>query len=67
MNRKVAFENQTFSDEKQAVNALAFCHYPVEVSADDRREVFASFDDARRFVGEIFTVSSAESSDKGVE
>lgn len=67
MNRKVAFENQTFSDEKQAVNALAFCHYPVEVSADDRREVFASFDDARRFVGEIFAASSAASSDEGAE
>ena len=52
---------------KQAANELAFCHYPVEVSADDRREVFASFDDARRFVGEIFAVSSAEFSDEGAE
>ena len=46
MECKVSFENKTFSDEKQAANELAFCHYPVEVSAGGKTPVFASFDEA---------------------
>lgn len=57
---KVSFENKTYSDEKQAANELAFCHYPVEVSAEGRTETFASFDEARRFVGEAFSVGAED-------
>lgn len=65
MECKVSFENKTFSDEKQAANELAFCHYPVEVTAGDEKEVFCSFDDARRFVGQVFAAGRSFASDDG--
>ncbi len=60
MECKVSFENKTFSDEKQAANELAFCHYPVEVSAGGKTPVFASFDEARRFVAEVFSAGAGD-------
>lgn len=36
-------------DLKQALNELAFCHYPVKVAADSERGEFASFDEAADF------------------
>lgn len=65
MECKVSFENKTFSDEKQAANELAFCHYPVEMTAGDEKETFDSFDDARRFVSEAFADGSVTSRPKG--
>ena len=60
MKCKVSFENKTFSDEKQAANELAFCRYPVEVSAGGKTPVFASFDEARRFVAEVFSAGAGD-------
>ena len=69
MECKVSFENKTFSDEKQAANELAFCHYPVEVSfchypvevsAGGKTPVFVSFDEARRFVAEVFSAGAGD-------
>ena len=60
MECKVSFENKTFSDEKQAANELAFCHYTVEVSAGGKTPVFVSFDEARRFVAEVFSAGAGD-------
>ena len=51
----ITFEGKTFIDEKQAVNALAFCHYPVTISAGDDEQTFCSFDEARQWVEEQLT------------
>jgi hypothetical protein len=46
----IQFEDKTYQDKKQALNALAFCHYPVKVTADGKEHTFHSFDDAREWV-----------------
>ncbi|MBO5777621.1 MAG: hypothetical protein J6R34_04165 [Clostridia bacterium] len=46
----ILIEGKTYQDEKQALNALAFCHYPVTVSVDGKTAIFSSFDEAREGV-----------------
>ena len=46
----IQFEDKTYQDKKQALNALAFCHYPVIVTVDEKKETFDSFDKAREWV-----------------
>ncbi|MBR5173910.1 MAG: hypothetical protein IKW16_03065 [Clostridia bacterium] len=46
----ILIEGKTYQDEKQALNALAFCHYPVTVSVDGKTATFSSFDEAREWV-----------------
>ena len=50
MHNMILIEGKTYQDEKQAVNALAFCHYPVIVSVDESTATFQSFDEAREWV-----------------
>ena len=50
MHNMILIEGKTYQDEKQAVNALAFCHYPVIVSVDESTATFQSFDEARKWV-----------------
>ncbi len=50
----VSENEKQFDDKKQAVTALAFCHYPVTVKIENENgyitEIFDSFDSAREFV-----------------
>lgn len=43
-------EQKQFDDKKQAVNTLAFCHYPVTIVIDGDARTFWSFDEAREWV-----------------
>ena len=53
MSNMIQFENKTYCDKKQAVSALAFCHYPVTITVGDKTETFHSFDDAREWLDSI--------------
>ncbi|MBR2955807.1 MAG: hypothetical protein IKC54_01265 [Clostridia bacterium] len=43
-------EKKQFDNKKQAVQTLAFCHYPVTVTIGDTTRTFDSFDEAREWV-----------------
>ena len=46
----ILIEDKTYQDKKQALNALAFCHYPVIVAVDSNSNTFNSFDEAREWI-----------------
>ena len=46
----IQFEGKTFQDKKQALNALAFCHYPVTVVVNGNTQTFDSFDKVKDWV-----------------
>lgn len=46
----IQFEDKNYDNKKQALNALAFCHYPVKVIVDDKENTFHSFDEVREWV-----------------
>lgn len=52
---KVRISGKTFYDGKQAETELAFCHYPVTVSAGDESREFAGFPEAAEFVRGAFS------------
>ena len=49
----IQFEGKTFQDKKQALNALAFCHYPVTVVINGNTQTFDSFDKVKDWVETI--------------
>ncbi|MBR2334197.1 MAG: hypothetical protein IKA59_02520 [Clostridia bacterium] len=50
MSKMIQIEDTNYDNEKQGLNALAFCHYPVVVSVGDKTETFNSFDEAREWI-----------------
>ena len=52
---EVRISGKTFYDGKQAETELAFCHYPVVVSAGDESREFAGFPEAAEFVREALS------------
>jgi hypothetical protein len=43
-------EQKQFDSKEQAVQTLAFCHYPVTITVDGMTCTFDSFDEAREWV-----------------
>lgn len=50
--------SKEFYDLKQALDELAFCHYPVTVSSAEESRLFDSFDSAREYVESLFGKST---------
>ena len=50
MSNKIQIEDTIYQDKRQALNALAFCHYPVTVAVDGKSERFDSFDTAKDWI-----------------
>ena len=46
----ITVEGKTYQDKKQALNALAFCHYPVTVTVNGNTETFDSFDKVKDWI-----------------
>lgn len=44
-----------FNEKKQALDELAFCHYPVCVNSEKGEASFASFDEAKEYVESLFS------------
>ncbi len=55
---EIKIEDKIYDDKTQAINALAFCHYPVVIQAFANQipmdGKFESFDDAKDFVEALY-------------
>lgn len=53
MSLQIELQNKIFNNKKQALNELAFCHYPVDVVIDGNLFVFEDFMSAEAYLNNL--------------